>query len=1043
MAQNDWVIGLIAELKDQESKKQINADILNLEKQLDKIKLTAELDFKDKSQIDAIKQQLNNLKINIDNVDISPAAINNLVAKINQGLQNIQINNIGVNFGNNVAGNVGNVISQQVQDAIENVTSPELEVGFRVDPADSGKFENEVSKIITDLQKKKSTSISYKLNTVTEYDKDADEYIEKLAGGVFRYVTATGEAIQKTIAFDSAQGKWVERSASYSKTLEATAAQAKNATSALEKFEKAKKHAVANQQNTLNQVIGNIEDKNHSRPITSTEELNKVEKATNEAKSAMVALGNATEDTFDDLLIKAKEAITNLKIAEKQARNADNVSTKMKGSDLQSGISIAENDLNKLKAEAKDFPQMIATIDKLDTAIKNVGDASSLNDFTDQLRVARSELAKIKSETTAYNRSEKVEINKSGLQSKITDLQKISPEINKFEAEINGAKVTVSSLLKDLENVKTQSDFSVVSAKWRAFVDSAKASGIAVRDIGTSSESTAKKIESIQTALKRGDYSTQFSNLEKTYKQLGFTSDEIKDKTEAVRAALARLKEGNLDTLIQDEKAFADALRISQNEATQLKNDLTQIYNPSKQSKLSTDIQNWLSKNTRASKDAKQSLQEYYRELSGGKVSVDRLNYIEKELREIDTAQRGLGKLGKSLKDQFKQAGASFTQWLSVSSAVMLGIQKTKDAVKELKELDSILTEIIKTSDLTTSQLKKLGDTAFETASKYGKKASDYLTGVQEMYRAGFDNAEEMAKLSLLAQSAGDMDATSANNYLMATNAAYKYKGSVEELNKVLDGQNYITNNAAISMKDISDATSETASVAAQYGVQINELSALIATATANTRESGSEVGTALKAILINLQDTTSKPVTETFDSLGISMTKVVNGADKLKTPIELIYELADAYNKLEEGDVKRANILNEIGQKRHANTLASILSDMESYEKMLNLYSNASADGSALREAEKSANNLQGSLNKLSNTWTDTVENIVDSNALKTAVNMLNGLLTRVNAVTKALGSWGSIGLGAGIFARFKNVGINMLVAYLSNHYCFELPTI
>ena len=102
----------------------------------------------------------------------------------------------------------------------------------------------------------------------------------------------------------------------------------------------------------------------------------------------------------------------------------------------------------------------------------------------------------------------------------------------------------------------------------------------------------------------------------------------------------------------------------------------------------------------------------------------------------------------------------------------------------------------------------------------------------------------------------------------------------------------------------------------------------------------------------------------------------------------------------------------------------------MESYEKMLGLYSNSSADGSALREAEKSANNLQGSLNKLGNTWTDTVDNIVNSDALKGAVNTLNTLLTGVNKLTDALGSLGSIGLGAGIFAGFKNVGIGMLVA-------------
>lgn len=551
------------------------------------------------------------------------------------------------------------------------------------------------------------------------------------------------------------------------------------------------------------------------------------------------------------------------------------------------------------------------------------------------------------------------------------------------------------------------------------------------------------KSDTIQGKIKTGDYDTQLSNVRAAFQKLGLSSDEVENKIREVKVALDNLKGSDLTNLVQNEKLFADALKTAQNDAKILRNNLEAIYNPAKQAKLSNDILNWLTKNTAASKEARQTLQQYYDQLQGGKVNVATLDRIQAELKEIDAHQRGLGKLGKNLKDQFKQAAESFTQWMSVSSAVMLGIQKTREAIGELKELDNILTEISKTSDLTTSQLKKLGDTAFDTASKYGKKASDYLTGVQEMYRAGFDNAEQMAELSVLAQSAGDMDATVANNYLMATNAAYKYKGSVEELNKVLDGQNYITNNAAISMKDISDATSETASVAAQYGVQIDELSALIATATANTRESGSEVGTALKAILINLQDTTSKPVTDTLDKLNISMFKLVDGSQRLKTPIELIHELAKAYNSLPEGHEDRALILNEIGQKRHANTLASILSDMEGYQSMLDLYNNTSADGSALREAEKSANNLTGSLNKLSNTWTDTVENIADSDALKFGVNSLEWVLDKVNWITEKLGSLGSIGLGAGLVAGIKNVGTaNYISSPSKKTIVLKLPT-
>ena len=76
----------------------------------------------------------------------------------------------------------------------------------------------------------------------------------------------------------------------------------------------------------------------------------------------------------------------------------------------------------------------------------------------------------------------------------------------------------------------------------------------------------------------------------------------------------------------------------------------------------------------------------------------------------------------------------------------MLLISKARNAVTELKDINGILTEISKTADqLSKFDLVKLGMSAFSTAGKYGKKASDYLTGIQEMYRAGYENAGDLA----------------------------------------------------------------------------------------------------------------------------------------------------------------------------------------------------------------------------------------------------------------------------------------------------------
>ncbi|GFI70090.1 hypothetical protein IMSAG249_01917 [Lachnospiraceae bacterium] len=169
---------------------------------------------------------------------------------------------------------------------------------------------------------------------------------------------------------------------------------------------------------------------------------------------------------------------------------------------------------------------------------------------------------------------------------------------------------------------------------------------------------------------------------------------------------------------------------------------------------------------------------------------------------------------------------------------------------------------------MTAQQLEKLGNTSFKAASKYGKTASDYLLGVQEMSRSGFygDKGTAMAEQSLLAQAAGDMSADIANKYILATNAAYKYNGEAEKLNAVLNGQNSITNRNSVAMADMATAMSEAGTVASSYRVSVEDLSAMIGTMESVTKLGGSEVGNGIKAILINLQNVNSSKITDTLN---------------------------------------------------------------------------------------------------------------------------------------------------------------------------------
>lgn len=599
-----------------------------------------------------------------------------------------------------------------------------------------------------------------------------------------------------------------------------------------------------------------------------------------------------------------------------------------------------------------------------------------------------------------------------------TDIDKLKQKFQDYGLTVEQAETKVKTLRDTLTDMKGLSGDELIKKanEWDNAFEKVKVQ----LDQTRLAYDQLSEVNKIQHSLDDKSYEVQIAKLKEGFVKLSGDADIAEKQIKDVRDAYQELVNANGNDKILAEEKFLNVLSREQNQLKINQSEAKEYIDTFKLAKLKNDIETWLKNNTAATKEAKDAMKLYLDEINRGNITPFREKEIRSGMGSITNDMRQMNKLGKSTIETFKQGAKSFLEWTTASGAVMEVWNAVRQGVDELKDLDDILTEISKTSDLTEQQLKKLGDNAFESASKYGKSASDYLTGVQEMYRAGFDNASEMAELSVLAQSAGDMETNLANDYLLATNAAYKYKDSIEELNKVLDSQNYITNNAAISMKDIADATTETASVAAQYGVQIDELSALIATATANTRESGSEVGTALKAILINLQDTTSKPVTETFDALGISMTKVVNGAETLKTPIELIHELADAYNSLPEGDVMRANILNEIGQKRHANTLASILSDMEGYRDMLDLYNSTSANDSAFREAQKSAENWSGTWNKVKNTWSDLLQNFANTDVIVGALNVLNDF---IGALDK-LGTVGTLALGGGLFARIKNVG-------------------
>lgn len=961
---NDFQIELFGGLDISKSKSKINADIETLKKQIKELEISAKIDANVSKNLE---KQLNNLSIKLSDVKVEPKALTKMVGEINNALRGIQISNINIGNGsNNIAKQAGQQVGQQFQTGVSQGLGNSSKVleDFKKSLGNVGMGSKEIDTIATRIQ-----NLGVQIETVSSsVNKHKDD--KKLSVNISG-TDKFGQAIKLTEQYNIVTGDLI-------KTIDRVATTQQKAGTSTDTFIEKQKKAVSQAQIALNSAQSGYQDKNASKPIKSNEHITALEQQYSVVKTAINNLGGASKSTFTDMQNEVDKQIAKLQDMVSVFRNAETVATSLRSKDIGTVKEQYSSKLDvlvgKMKSSGVYTDGFKSGADNLKNVLSNAVDASGLVTFLNGLDKLDAGFKRAKASADEFNKAQKVKINVSGLESKLADLERLNPEIKNFKTQIAGADVTINSLLSDLSKINTQGDFSVINTKFKAFRDAAQAAGYAVNDVVINSK-TIDNIKSATDGTGKISYANQIQEIEKKFRDLGFTESEVANQTSDLRAKhqdlLDVIDSNNFSSdtehnqaIIEADKQRAAELNKVSNAYKSIKTDATQFYNLDKQNKLSNDIQNWLSKNTAASKSARASLEAYFKELSEGRVTAERLKYIETELKKIDTQQRGMGKLGLAFKDQWTQAVDSFKTWLSASSVVMLAVSKTKEAVTELKEIDTILTEISKTNDkLSKSDLKNIGNNAFETASKYGKKATDYLSGVQEASRAGYENAENIAELSTAAQGAGDMTAELANSYIIATDKAYGMEGSVQKLTQTLDGANEITNHNAVNMTELAEGMKVVGSQAASSQISVEETTAALGTLIAVTQQGGSQMGNAFKGILMNLRQVTGEVDGEEIDqesltkyekaceALGVSLSEVKDGAVSLKEPMQILKELSAEYTKLDKDDAKRANLLSAIGGKYRANALNAILENWSTYENMLQQY--ADGDGSMAEEAD------------------------------------------------------------------------------------------
>lgn len=630
-------------------------------------------------------------------------------------------------------------------------------------------------------------------------------------------------------------------------------------------------------------------------------------------------------------------------------------------------------------------------------------------------------------------------------------------DFEKVQLQVEVVRTQLDSLIKDVNNLKAQKlNFTVDSSGLEAInrfnssvqamtqnVDglsgkftriwAGAADGAPTRTIETVNEGLGRTTEIIRTLDEETQqYTTVQTKATTNYDAMAKAAQKAAEKAE--KAAKEQAKEtenaaSKVDTL---RKGFADlGLQMKSAAEKYPTGTFSEIESDAKQA--SAALENLYS----SWKSGAISDKEFVAGVkdASGSLKNLRANYAQTR-NETDKLTNSTNVLG----DTFGHIVGKITVWQVVNAAVAKVKRSFTEAIDTMKQVDTEMTAIQKVTGNTAAEMEKLGNTAYEAASKYGVAVTDYLESVGTFAKAGYkDMSEDMAELATKTQLVGDVTSSIANQFILSADAAFKFEGNVTALNTVLDKANEIENNYATSIQKMAEGFPIVANVASMANMSIDELMAALGTITAVTQESGTKAATALRALILNIIGDTETEIEdgvawtkEEIESLNDALwiyaedaMKAAQASGKIVDPMKAIAALSQAYKDGLLSQAELAELESKLGGKLRTNQLDALIKNYDMYAAMLDKVANSA--GSADKEVDIMLTSWDAKAKILNNTWTKFVADTVDSNWAKGFLDTLTWLIDGFGNLGTAVTIFGGVLVAFkwnSIVGSFKTLG-------------------
>lgn len=660
-------------------------------------------------------------------------------------------------------------------------------------------------------------------------------------------------------------------------------------------------------------------------------------------------------------------------------------------------------------------------------------DVTALNNALSKLETIRHNLAASKTSLSTMPESEAVKEYS-------TEIEVLDEELKRLQNELLNTEKTGDAFAKEYSAIalmtkQLKDNIQEYNAELKA--SSASVTVALLGDDPTALNNALAKIETLRHSLAGGssilsglsetdkvvEYKTTIDGLTRSLSELGDaasgkTKQEFDEELSAIALDAKKATNGINEytkTLKASSEAEAEAatkaemLRAAEQNVAQALKTITDAR--SKYAAVSVKVG---SRSEMAALDAyEKELEDLVAKLKSGSISQEEFNQSLVGIRgNVSEAVRSLAAYEAqtvSLKDRISSVTKEIVGFYSARMLIMRGISTVKDMVNNAVELESAFADTRIVTHATTEELKSFGVTITAIANDTAASIQDLVSATTTFARLGFslDDSTVLAKFTGMLEKVGNVDTQRAEDAVTSIIKAFPDEVNIATIEDAMDRLVKTGNNFPISVDQIAEGMTNASSALAAAGNSFEQSVALL-TAANTTVQNASKASTALRTISARLRKTTTdiddgEAITEAkyqelIRILSNHRVSLLDVNNEFKSTYEILESIANVWSDMT--SLEQSAVAEAISGTRQQVVFYSIIDHFQEASDAMEAMSNSA--GSLEQSYDIYLNTAAAHIERLGIAWKTFSMDAVNSNFIKTVVDIGTGLLNVVDALQR-----------------------------------------